>query len=141
MTCGTWIGFDDRQSLGEKETGARAALPMWMDFMRAVIVNKPNEAFAAAGEPKKVLEVPLSTGGAGVAEPQRSSKLEGGEADLGADGERQNGGMPPAAPAPNSPVGRTPATTLPSAPVGISAPAKPAEAKQPDVSHAQPDKD
>ena len=141
VTCGTWIGFDDRQSLGEKETGARAALPMWMDFMRAVIVNKPNEAFAAAGEPKKVLEVPLSTGGAGVAEPQRSSKLEVGEADLGADGERQNGGMPPAAPAPNSPVGRTPATTLPSAPVGISAPAKPAEAKQPDVSHAPPDKD
>jgi len=30
-------GFDDRQSLGEKETGARAALPMWMDFMRAAM--------------------------------------------------------------------------------------------------------
>ena len=29
VTCGTWIGFDDRQTLGEKETGARAALPMW----------------------------------------------------------------------------------------------------------------
>ena len=23
VTCGTWIGFDDRQTLGEKETGAR----------------------------------------------------------------------------------------------------------------------
>ena len=59
VTCGTWIGFDDRQSLGEKETGARAALPMWMDFMRAAIANKPNEAFAAAGAPKKKLDVPL----------------------------------------------------------------------------------
>ena len=49
VTCGTWIGFDDRQSLGEKETGARAALPIWMDFMRAAIADKPNEAFADGG--------------------------------------------------------------------------------------------
>lgn len=60
VTCGTWIGFDDRQSLGEKETGARAALPMWMDFMRAAIANKPHEAFASAGAPKKVLDVPAA---------------------------------------------------------------------------------
>jgi penicillin-binding protein 1A len=60
ITCGTWIGFDDRQSLGEKETGARAALPMWMDFMRVAIEDKPNETFAAEGTPKKVLDVPLS---------------------------------------------------------------------------------
>jgi penicillin-binding protein 1A len=60
VTCGTWIGFDDRQTLGNKETGARAALPMWMDFMRAAIANKPNEAFATAGAPKKTLDVPLS---------------------------------------------------------------------------------
>ncbi len=141
VTCGTWIGFDDRQSLGEKETGARAALPMWMDFMRAVIANKPNEAFATAGEPKKVLEVPLSPGGAGIAGPQQSPKLEVGEADHGADAERQNGGMPPAAPSANSPAGRTPATTLPSAPPGVSTPVKPAEVKQPEVLHASPDKD
>ena len=49
VTCGTWIGFDDRESLGEKETGARAALPMWMDFMRAAIASKPDEAFAGGG--------------------------------------------------------------------------------------------
>ncbi len=59
VTCGTWIGFDDRQTLGEKETGARAALPMWMDFMRAAIANKPNEAFPEGNAPKKELEVPL----------------------------------------------------------------------------------
>jgi penicillin-binding protein 1A len=58
VTCGTWIGFDDRQSLGEKETGAKAALPMWMDFMRAAIAAKPNEAFPSGGDPKKVLDVP-----------------------------------------------------------------------------------
>jgi penicillin-binding protein 1A len=62
ITCGTWIGFDDRQTLGEKETGARAALPMWMDFMRVAIADKPNETFAAEGAPKKVLDVPLTKG-------------------------------------------------------------------------------
>jgi penicillin-binding protein 1A len=46
VTCGTWIGFDSRQSLGDKETGARAALPMWIDFMQAAIAKKPNERFA-----------------------------------------------------------------------------------------------
>ena len=62
VTCGTWIGYDDRQSLGEKETGARAALPMWMDFMKAAIANKPDETFPAEGAPKKVLDVPLNRG-------------------------------------------------------------------------------
>jgi len=59
ITCGTWIGFDDRQSLGEKETGARAALPMWMDFMRAAIASKPDD-LCQRGRAKKVLDVPLS---------------------------------------------------------------------------------
>ncbi len=57
VTCGTWIGFDDRQTLGEKETGAKAALPMWMDFMRAAIAGKDKEAFTTAGAPKKVLDI------------------------------------------------------------------------------------
>ena len=58
VTCGTWIGFDDRQSLGEKETGARAALPMWMDFMRAAIADKPNEVVCGGGCAEKELDVP-----------------------------------------------------------------------------------
>ena len=61
VTCGTWIGFDNRQSLGEKETGAKAALPMWMDFMRAAIANKPDEQFAEGNAPKKQVVVPADT--------------------------------------------------------------------------------
>lgn len=57
VTCGTWVGFDNRQSLGERETGARAALPIWMEFMRAAIADKPNEAFATGGAPKRPLGV------------------------------------------------------------------------------------
>jgi penicillin-binding protein 1A len=60
VTCGTWIGFDDRRSLGEKETGARAALPIWMDFMKVAVADRPNEQFSRANAPKKKLEVAIT---------------------------------------------------------------------------------
>lgn len=60
VTAGVWVGYDDRESLGEKETGARAALPIWMDFMKAAITGKPNEAFPSGNMPKKELDVPLA---------------------------------------------------------------------------------
>jgi len=45
VTCGVWIGYDSRESLGDKETGAKAALPIWMTFMRAAIAGNPDEQF------------------------------------------------------------------------------------------------
>jgi penicillin-binding protein 1A len=45
VTCGVWIGYDSRQSLGKKETGAQAALPIWMTFMKQAIVGKDDEKF------------------------------------------------------------------------------------------------
>jgi penicillin-binding protein 1A len=63
VTCGTWIGFDNRQSLGEKETGAKAALPMWIDFMKAAVAAKPNEEFAKPNAPKRKVDLPVDTGG------------------------------------------------------------------------------
>ncbi len=45
ITCGVWVGFDSRESLGEKETGARAALPIWMTVMKLAIAGKDNEEF------------------------------------------------------------------------------------------------
>ena len=60
ITAGTWIGFDDRRSLGEKETGARAALPIWMDFMKVALADRPNEQFSRANAPKRKLEVAIT---------------------------------------------------------------------------------
>jgi penicillin-binding protein 1A len=51
VTCGVWVGFDSRQSLGEKETGAKAALPIWMTVMRQAIEGKDNEHFSGDAEP------------------------------------------------------------------------------------------
>jgi len=46
LTAGVWIGYDDKRiSLGKKETGARAALPIWMEFMKIVCEGKPVEEF------------------------------------------------------------------------------------------------
>jgi penicillin-binding protein 1A len=45
VTCGVWVGYDSNESLGEKETGAKAALPIWMTVMRTAIVGKDDEQF------------------------------------------------------------------------------------------------
>ncbi|MGC2193238.1 MAG: PBP1A family penicillin-binding protein [Terriglobales bacterium] len=45
MTCGVWIGYDEKKTLGAKETGAHAALPMWIDFMKAALAGKDPGAF------------------------------------------------------------------------------------------------
>jgi penicillin-binding protein 1A len=45
VTCGVWVGYDSRKSLGDKETGAVAALPIWMTFMKAAIAGKDDEQF------------------------------------------------------------------------------------------------
>ena len=47
ITCGVWVGFDEKKTLGNKETGAAAALPIWMDFMRVALQGRESEDFAA----------------------------------------------------------------------------------------------
>jgi penicillin-binding protein 1A len=47
LTAGVWVGFDDKQiSLGKKETGARAALPVWLEFMQGAVAGTPVTDFA-----------------------------------------------------------------------------------------------
>jgi penicillin-binding protein 1A len=84
VTCGTWVGFDDRTSLGKKETGAQAALPIWMDLMKVAIAGKPDEKFPEADAPRKVLGVPAAPA---IAAP--AGKDAEPEADDEAPNERQ----------------------------------------------------
>ncbi len=64
MVCGiylkppaaVWVGFDDMRSLGPQETGARAASPIWVHFMK-------NFASGRAGEfpvPEGIVSVRLT---------------------------------------------------------------------------------
>ena len=41
----TWVGFDSTKPLGRGETGSRAALPMWIEYMRAVLKDLPESTF------------------------------------------------------------------------------------------------
>lgn len=43
ITVGVWVGLDEKKSLGGQETGAVAALPIWIEFMRAYIANRPDK--------------------------------------------------------------------------------------------------
>jgi penicillin-binding protein 1A len=51
LTCGVWIGYDEKRSLGDKETGGHAALPIWMQFMNVALAGKdPGEFQPAPGQ-------------------------------------------------------------------------------------------
>jgi penicillin-binding protein 1A len=41
-----WVGFDQVQTLGKGETGSKAALPMWIDFMREALAGVPETTLA-----------------------------------------------------------------------------------------------
>ena len=45
LVTGIYVGFDDRRSLGETESGAHAALPIWINFMQKALKPLPVVAF------------------------------------------------------------------------------------------------
>jgi penicillin-binding protein 1A len=42
---GVWVGFDDERSLGDNETGSRAASPIWINFMSKILKDRPVKEF------------------------------------------------------------------------------------------------
>jgi penicillin-binding protein 1A len=51
ITIGVWVGYNDKKPLGPAETGAQAALPIWMDVMRAYIARHGNRQNPPTFEP------------------------------------------------------------------------------------------
>ena len=45
LVAGVWVGYDVKKSLGRDETGARAALPIWIKFFQEILKDKPVETF------------------------------------------------------------------------------------------------
>ncbi|MDR3605873.1 MAG: PBP1A family penicillin-binding protein [Oligoflexia bacterium] len=45
VITGTWVGFDNHRTIGPLETGARAALPIWLDYMHEAVKSYPNDEF------------------------------------------------------------------------------------------------
>ncbi|MGA3350456.1 MAG: PBP1A family penicillin-binding protein [Candidatus Sulfotelmatobacter sp.] len=61
VTCGVWVGFDEKKSLGAKETGAHAALPIWMNFMSGAMAGKDPGQFQSAPEMAAAVAQKLDT--------------------------------------------------------------------------------
>ncbi|MEE3253776.1 MAG: PBP1A family penicillin-binding protein [Nitrospinota bacterium] len=41
LVTGVWVGKDKDEPLGRNETGSRAAIPIWLQFMQEALANKP----------------------------------------------------------------------------------------------------
>jgi penicillin-binding protein 1A len=62
ITAGVWMGYDEKRTLGAKETGAHAALPIWMQFMSAALAGKdPGEFQPPPDLPQKPTAQTLDT--------------------------------------------------------------------------------
>ena len=61
LLAGAWVGFDDKTSLGKNESGARAALPIWISFMDQALKNTPVET-PTPPEGITLIKVNLETG-------------------------------------------------------------------------------
>lgn len=45
IVTGVWIGHDNQKPIGNNETGAKAALPMWLTFMQGAVKDLPAQDF------------------------------------------------------------------------------------------------
>ena len=57
VATGVWVGCDSGDTLGDKETGAKAALPIWIQLMQATLAGGPAQSFAI---PDNVVTVPMN---------------------------------------------------------------------------------
>lgn len=58
LICGVWVGFDEKKSIGEKASGAKAALPIWDRFMKEALGEGPYREFVP---PAGIVRVPICT--------------------------------------------------------------------------------
>jgi len=57
IAVGVWVGQDESETLGNGETGARAALPIWKAFMASILIDQPYRYF---GIPDGVSQVRMN---------------------------------------------------------------------------------
>jgi penicillin-binding protein 1A len=69
ITCGVWVGFDEKKTLGPKETGSLAALPIWINFMKTALQGRDNENFASPNDEIPAPELGMKVAKSGEAAP------------------------------------------------------------------------
>lgn len=46
VVTGVWMGFDQPVSMGKQESGGSSALPIWVEFMRLALKDKPDVGYS-----------------------------------------------------------------------------------------------
>jgi penicillin-binding protein 1A len=75
LVAGAWIGYDIEKPLGTHETGAVAALPIWLEFMKEAVAGEPIENFLV---PEGIVFVKVDAANGepfGPAHPPKSVKV------------------------------------------------------------------
>ncbi|MCZ6649145.1 MAG: PBP1A family penicillin-binding protein [Acidobacteria bacterium] len=76
LVCGVWVGLDQSASLGFKQSGARAAMPIWDRIMRFAMKDRPPAEFSRPPEVSQAPVDPLTGLRAGVRTGCREVLLE-----------------------------------------------------------------
>jgi len=59
ITLGVWLGYDEKKPIGNGETGTTAALPIWIDIMRAYLDGRDRENPPQFEAPGNIVFVPV----------------------------------------------------------------------------------
>lgn len=59
ITLGVWLGYDEKKPIGNGETGTTAALPIWIDIMRAYLDGRDREHPPQFEAPGNIVFVPI----------------------------------------------------------------------------------
>ena len=62
ITVGVWVGHDEKKPLGRNETGAQAALPIWIDFMKTYIGTQAGRTVPTFEAPGNIVFTRLQSG-------------------------------------------------------------------------------
>ncbi len=71
---GVWVGYDQERFLGRRETGSKAASPIWLAFMQTILEGKPKMDFQSP-QGVVVYKIDAKTGLLPIAESEKIIKL------------------------------------------------------------------
>ncbi|HEV8342499.1 MAG TPA: penicillin-binding protein 1A [Candidatus Binatia bacterium] len=114
LIAGVWVGYDNFQPLGDRETGGRTALPIWLSFMKAGGQDKKTDDFPVPqgvgwldvnlkgdGYPLPVFEsvpvarIPFAIGSKPLIQPLPSKEVKESPLPTSVGGEREESERPP----------------------------------------------
>ncbi|PPD33432.1 MAG: peptidase [Methylomonas sp.] len=73
IAASAWVGFDNSQSLGKGETGGKAALPMWIEFMKTALANTPEKPFTP---PEGIVQAYINPSDGLLLDPSNKSGIQ-----------------------------------------------------------------